>query len=295
MTGEVSDDIWKRSDLVLGDVLGQGTKTGSVHEGWWRIEDMKSHMVILRMVGEGDKAGDSTIQVSRSELLTSWSKRYIEEEVAYTTDDYKNPLSTAGWQGELWKGVIRGALDYLYAASSEQDVQQCKKPRICVRAMKDFGVGKMTLVPLSPGVLALTLPTLNSALPLGKLATGGDEEDSHTPLYGYIKSCTMWPRPGCPETFLVAFWQVRETFAVGEANAELWEKRVTSTFACGKNHVRSVNIPVIVNMKPIKRGEEILIPVNAKKRGLAFPPEPLAPAPKAPRGGKGKGRGKGKK
>ena len=96
MTGEVSDDIWKRSDLVLGDVLGQGSKAGSVHEGWWRIEDMKSQMVILRMVGEGDKAGDTTIQVSRSELLTSWSKRYIEEEVAYTTNDYHVPLITVG-------------------------------------------------------------------------------------------------------------------------------------------------------------------------------------------------------
>ena len=88
MAGEVSDDIWKRSDLVLGDVLGQGPTAGSAHEGWWRIEDMKSQMVILRIVGEGDKADDSTIQVSRSELLTSWSKRYIEEEVAHTTNDY---------------------------------------------------------------------------------------------------------------------------------------------------------------------------------------------------------------
>lgn len=183
-------------------------------------------------------------------------------------------------QLSLAKSQLQLALMEAYMKSPSQVsvvTFQCKTGSHVEVGGTTISKGELRLVPLSSSIQAGTKVPVNSLEV--DMGLGGETKI-------YISPKTTWPNPKNPEIarFIVPYWHVNSTADQDEANMKLSYRDVDVTAkANGASAASSttVSIPMLVNTRALKPGEELLKFVEPAV--IAKPPPDLkrkAPAPK---------------
>ena len=214
------------------------------------IKDVSDQQVILN-------GGDGTeVRIHRSELLNHYKLKPIDKIVSYNFGAYFNPSQTKDMAQDIARGVIKSAIRSLFNASSEQYTQIVKKNNKCSAVVtKDFPrIEMLNIVPLTNSIIIGKSPPGGQHVVLGSLDCFGIDSE-----HAYAKSMTVWPKDGADAmkaggSFIVAFWNIEQVSDPQDANCTIVDN------AIGCNVMQSkyqINIPLIKNTKPIKKGQEL--------------------------------------
>ena len=195
----------------------------------------------------------------------------------------------------MWVGLIKSALRQEFIKNSmDMHCKVFKQPRVMVKVTKNFEKGNFTLVALSNSVSVMPsqkAKETSKAISIGQCFTHTKGEVA---MLGMVKSHLTFPSKTLKtdvavkvnDGFLVAFWACAEHFDANKANCIRKFHDVSVSIG---TMTKKIKVPVIVNTKALKAGDEVII---QKVQADSEDEEPVA---KKPRKGKGKGRGKASK
>lgn len=293
-----------RGSISDSDLLGAGFKMGSVV--YQRKDDDIHHIIqsfdgqIVKLVLRSDE--ETTTEVKRSELLAAWVCKATETSQEFNCEDFAT-RSHFDFVVEAWKGRVRAALHQMFASSPDKGLKIVKTTKTVVVATKSFNEGELKLVPFTNSVSSMIdkdgkAPTAPSGVSLGSLFQHKGEH-----VRFFLKPALHLPdvtiKLNKDSTLPIAFWAAftKQTPDPDAANSGWETRRVTIHVASelGSKASVEIDIPIIVNQKPINIGDEI---VCLKRKDA--PADPDVTEPPAKKGKKGKvaqgksGKGKGK-
>ena len=239
----------------------------------WYIKALNQNLTTVTMV-QFDKDGleINVFELARSVLLSKWNVHVDVQDEFYL--DHPCPTQHLDILSVTWKGAITSALVGEWHKSAEQSCKLQTAPNQNVIATRTFNkAGTFKLVPLPSAVtLSKNVTTSGPGLNIGKVFT-----HDATEYYAHIKGVMVLPKKvvvraiarTIVEPFVVKFWACDSSFEVDKVNCQHVDQDVTIKMG-GESHVLSV--PMVVNIKPIKIGDAII--VMKKSTAPVVPPPP---------------------
>ena len=213
-----------------------------------------------------NKNGEAqTYEVCRMELLKGVIWQLSKKQESKFCTNIPAPLASTELKSSILFGLTKQAMATEFAKSSEDHCIVQTSPEIKLFANKDIkkeGAFKLVGLTNQMSVSATDKPGWKC---IGDAGNGSKL---------YCKSSNVYPNTVGRDTFICKYWSARETYNQSEVNAEWTSKDVQVTVMDSKVEIR---IPMIVNTKPIKNQDEIVV------LKVGQPKDAAEPAMKKPR------------
>lgn len=198
---------------------------------------------------------DDTIKISRFDLMTDYAKR---KEETWVPLEYPSPADEFEFQSAIWKGLVKSAMQDAFEKSSEgkvciqSKVLSDSKVSTTLRVVCVADASKLTLVAISNNIAFSKTPTESSTnICLGE-CIGHKVFIKSSNHYGVTDEQKRDIRQSDRSACLSAFWIVNRVDDFRAANMQSSTKDITIK---GKQF----KLPILVNTRPIKKGEELII------------------------------------
>ena len=194
---------------------------------------------------------------------------------AYAAEQIASPDTNIDRKSIAHKGRIAVAMLQAYEASCEDQCTLWKKPIQTIKVDADFKTRDFELTAMTPSISIVldkegkcTVTESATCLSLGPLFDHGGEK-----ARGFLRAATVLPPEDAAgkvlargttvkesTSFVSTYWLVRSTSVKSESNCAREAQIVSVKAEYDKDHKKEANIkvPVIVNTKPLKEGDELL-------------------------------------
>ena len=259
----ISDALLAEKGFVLGQVITN--KDGDQYTIVSLDADQKT--ITCKLVEAGcagkRKKTAATITLDRVDLLsgTSWKCAGTVKSVIMT--DIHDPLDNFDLKASIIVGMVKHAMAVEFKKSTEDACWLQTVPDVRVFASKKMKPGACKMVALTNSVLCV---------PEDKDVGGSSKLLGHIPglCKLYYRSCNAYTvKHANDQIFVSKFFAVRETFDQDVINCTHQTKGVELTVMGQK---MTIDIPMIVNTRPILEEEEVIVLKTSVTSEAARPP-----------------------
>ena len=259
----ISDALLAEKGFVLGQVITN--KDGDQYTIVSLDADQKT--ITCKLVEAGcagkRKKTAATITLDRVDLLSGTSWKCAGTVKSVIMKDIHDPLDNFDLKASIIVGMVKHAMAVEFQKSTEDACWLQTEPDVRVFASKKMKPGACKIVALTNSVLCV---------PEDKDVGGSSKLLGHIPglCKLYYRSCNAYTvKHANDQIFVSKFFAVRETFDQDVINCTNQTKGVELTVMGQK---MTIDIPMIVNTRPILEEEEVIVLKTSVTSEAARPP-----------------------